>query len=247
MSAAEVIRLHREGALLDVVLSDPEGGNLVSNAEGDRLVRALADLDDEVKLVRLRSSGHDFCLGRVSPMPKPGTPGITGEFIKRVVAEPAIRVYNALSAVPVPVLGVVSGRAEGYGLGLLAAADVVLAGDGAEFSITEMLRQIPPTLVMTSLLGRAPAKLVAYLVLSQQPVGAADALAHGLVSHVVPQAELAEQSEALAQKIASYRADSLRAIKEYLRFAEGRDRAAAGSYAANLAATALSGRFGGAG
>lgn len=242
----DVMELNRDGPLLDVILTSPEGGNLISNAEGDRLVAALAALDDEVKLVRLRSSGTDFCLGRVSPMPKPGTPGVTADMIKRVVAEPAIRVYTALSAVPVPVLSVVRGRAEGYGLGLVAATDVALAGAGAQFSITEMLRQIPPTLVMTALLGRAPAKLVSHLVLSQQALGAEAALTHGLVSAVVADKVLDAEMEALTARILSYRTDALRAIKEYLRFAEGRDRAAAGSFAANLAASALSARFGGA-
>jgi enoyl-CoA hydratase/carnithine racemase len=243
----DVIRYERQGALLDIVLGDPEGGNLVSNEEGDRLAAMLAALDEEVKLVRLRSSGADFCLGRVSPMPKPGTPGVTAELIKRTVAEPAIRVYTAISAAPVPVLAVVRGRAEGYGLGLLAAADMVLAGEEAAFSIPEMARQIPPTLVMTSLLGRAPAKLVAHLVLSQQPIGAAEARSLGLVSSVVPDAALEGEMQALTERILGYRPDSVRAIKEYLRFTEGRDRAAAGSFAANLAAAALSARFGGGG
>jgi enoyl-CoA hydratase/carnithine racemase len=143
------------------------------------------------------------------------------------------------------VLCVVRGRAEGYGLGLLAAADVVLAGEAAMFSIPEMLRQIPPTLVMTALLGRAPAKLVAHLVLSQEPIGAAEARSLGLVSKVVTDAELEGEMAALTDRILGYRADSVRAIKEHLRFAEGRDRAAVGSFAANLAASALSARFGG--
>ena len=242
---SDVIRYERQGALLDIVLSDPEGGNLVSNEEGDRLAATLAAVGDEVKLVRLRSSGVDFCLGRVSPMPKPGTPGVTADLIKRVVAEPAIRVYTALSATPVPVLAVVRGRAEGYGLGLLAAADVVLAGDAAAFSIPEMQRQIPPTLVMTSLLGRAPAKLVAHLVLSQEAIGTADPRAQDLVSKVVADDTLDEEMRALTERILAYRTDSVRAIKEYLRFADGRDRSAVGSFAANLAATALSARFGG--
>jgi enoyl-CoA hydratase/carnithine racemase len=241
---ADVIRYAQGDGLLDIVLGDPEGGNLVSNDEGDRLAATLAALGEEVKLVRLRSTGADFCLGRVSPMPKPGTPGVTAELIKRAVAEPAIRVYTALASAPVPVLGIVRGRAEGYGLGLLAAADVVLAGDGARFSIPEMQRQIPPTLVMTALLGRVPPKLVAHLVLSQEPIGAPDAFSLGLVSKVVPDGTLDEAMEALTRQILSYRSDSVRAIKEYLRFAEGRDRAAAGSFASNLAAAALSARFG---
>jgi enoyl-CoA hydratase len=241
----DIVQFHREDGLLDIVLSDPEGGNLISNAEGDRIIATLASLDETVKLVRIRSTGLDFCLGRVSPMPKPGTPGITAQYIKTVVAEPAINVYAAIANVPVPVLSVVRGNAEGYGLGLVAASDIAIASDRALFSIPEMARQIPPTLVMTSLLGRAPAKAVAHLVLSQEAIGAAEASSLGIVSKVVADDALDAEMAALTAKILSYRPESVRAIKEYLRFSDGRDRAAAGSHAANLAAAALSARFGG--
>lgn len=241
---ADIVELRREKGFLDIVLTDPDGGNLISNAEGDRIVTALADLDG-VQLVRIRSTGKAFCLGRVSPTPKPGTPGITGQFLKSVVAEPAIRVYLALSAAPVPVLCVVRGAAEGYGFGLVASSDIALVGSDACFSITEMARNIPPTLVMTALLDRAPAKLVAHLVLSQEKLDAARAAELGLVSKVVDDAALDAEMEALTETILTYRLEVVRAIKEYLRFSEGRDRAAAGSYAANLAASALSARFGG--
>ena len=82
-------------------------------------------------------------------------------------------------------------------------------------------------------------------MLSQEAIGAADPRAQGLVSKVVADDDLDEEMHALTERIVSYRTDSVRAIKEYLRFAEGRDRSAAGSFAANLAASALSARFGG--
>ena len=240
----DIVQFHRDGGLLDIVLSDPDGGNLISNAEGDRIVAELAD-SDGLQLVRLRSTGQTFCLGRVSPTPTPGTPGITGQHLKSVVAEPAIRVYTALSAVPVPVLSVVRGAAEGYGFGLVAASDIARAGDGARFSIPEMARNIPPTLVMTSLLGRASAKVVAHLVFSQQTIDARQAAELGIVSRSVADADIDADMTTLTDQILSYRPEAVRAIKEFLRFADGRDRAAAGSFAANLAASALSARFGG--
>jgi enoyl-CoA hydratase/carnithine racemase len=240
----EVVELHQDGALIEVRLTDSAGGNLVSNAAGDRIVAALATLDPEVKLVRISADGRDFCLGRISPMPKPGAV-VTGHDLKVRVAEPALRVYDSLRNCPVPVLSVVRGSAAGYGCGLVAASDLALAGQGATFSIPELERNIPPTLVMTAMGGRVPYHAIAQMVLSREPVSAAQALAWGLVGKVVADADLDAEAEALTQSILGYSGEAVRAVKEYLRFAPGLPGPAASSLAANLAGAALSARFGG--
>jgi enoyl-CoA hydratase/carnithine racemase len=243
-SLKDVVELHQAGALFEVRLTDSAGGNLVSNAAGDRIVAALAALDPEVKLVRISADGRDFCLGRVSPMPKPGAV-VTGHDLKVRVAEPALRVYDALRNCPVPVLSVVRGAAAGYGCGLAAAGDLVLAGDGATFSIPELERNIPPTLVMTAMGGRLPYHAIAQMVLSREATSADQALAWGLVGKVVPDADLDAEADRLSQSIIGYSAEAVRAVKEYLRFAPGLPAPAASSLAANLAGAALSARFGG--
>jgi enoyl-CoA hydratase/carnithine racemase len=242
-SAKDVVELRQDGALFEVRLTDSEGGNLVSNAEGDRIAQTLADLDPQVKLVRITADGRDFCLGRVSPMPKPGA-AVTGHDLKVRVAEPALRVYDALRSCPVPVLSVVRGAAAGYGLGLVAASDLALAGDGASFLIPELERNIPPTLVMTAMGGRVPYHAIAQMVLSREPIGPALALGWGLVGKVVADADLEAEAEALTRQILGCSAEAVRAVKEYLRFAPGLPGPAASSLAANLAGAALSARFG---
>jgi enoyl-CoA hydratase/carnithine racemase len=243
-SPKDVLELRQEGALFEVRLTDSAGGNLVSNAAGDRIVAALATLDPEVKLVRISADGRDFCLGRVSPMPKPGAV-VTGHDLKVRVAEPALRVYDALRDCPVPVLSVVRGAAAGYGCGLVAASDLGLAGERATFSIPELERNIPPTLVMTAMGGRVPYHAVAQMVLSREPISAAQALAWGLVGKVVADADLDAEADVLTKSILGYSAEAARAVKEYLRFAPGLPGPAASSLAANLAGAALSARFGG--
>ena len=239
----DVVELQQDGALFEVRLTDSAGGNLVSNAAGDRIVAALASLDPEVKLVRISADGHDFCLGRVSPMPRPGAV-VTGHDLKVRVAEPALRVYDALRNCPVPVLSVVRGAAAGYGCGLAAASDLVVAGASATFFVPEMERDIPPTLVMTAMGGRVPYHAIAQMVLSREVVPAPLALAWGLVSRVTADAELDAEVSALTQSILRYSSASVRAVKEYLRFAPGLPGPAASSLAANLAGAALSARFG---
>jgi len=239
----DVVELQQDGALLEVRLTDSAGGNLVSNAAGDRIASALASLNPEVKLVRISADGHDFCLGRISPMPRPGAV-VTGHDLKVRVAEPALRVYDALRNCPVPVLCVVRGAAAGYGCGLVAASDLAVAGASATFSVPEMERDIPPTLVMTAMGGRLPYHAIAQMVLSREAIPAAQALAWGLVGQVTADAELDAEVRALTQSILRYSSASVRAVKEYLRFAPGLPGPAASSLAANLAGAALSARFG---
>jgi enoyl-CoA hydratase/carnithine racemase len=239
----DVVALHQDGALLEVRLTDSAGGNLVSNASGDRIAAALANPDPEVKLVRIAADGRDFCLGRVSPMPKPGAV-VTGHDLKVRVAEPALRVYDALRNCPVPVLSVVRGAAAGYGCGLVAASDLAIAGAGATFYVPELERDIPPTLAMTAMGGRVPYHAVAQMVFSREAISAPQALVWGLVGKVVADADLDAEAETLTRTILGCSVEAVRAVKEYLRFAPGLPGPAASSLAANLAGAALSARFG---
>ncbi len=186
---SDVVTFTRDGAIFDVGLGDGANGNLISNDEGDRIVSELADLPGDVRLVRIRSNGPAFCTGRVSPMPPRGS-RVSGQHLKTSVAEPALRVYEALRNAPVPVLAVVEGAADGYGCALVVACDLAVATVAATFRVPELDRGIPPLLVMTSMTGRVPPKTIAHLALSRERIGADAALVAGIVSAVVPSADL---------------------------------------------------------
>ncbi len=239
-----IIEIIRHDALLDIILTDAEHGNLVSNEAGDRIVAALEALDSTIKLVRIRSNGLDFCRGRRSPMPPRGA-AVTGLDLKKRVAEPALRVYDAIRRAPAPVMCVVRGAAFGYGFGLVAASDIAIAAEEAVFQIPEMERDIPPTLVMTALLGRFPHKATAWMVLSRETIPASLAREWGLVSKVAPAANLDAEVDTLTAAILAYAPEAIGAVKEFLLHSRELSGPAAASLAANLAATALSARFGG--
>jgi enoyl-CoA hydratase/carnithine racemase len=232
----------RDGAIADVLFGDSAGGNLISNDAGDRFAAYLAQLPDDVKLVRLRSDGPTFCTGRVSPMPPPGS-RVSGDAIKANVAAPALRVYEAIRNASVPVLAVVKGAAHGYGCALVVACDLAIASPDARFRIPEMDRGIPPLLVMTAMNGRVTPKAIAHLALSRDEIGAEEALHAGIVSAVRAAAEIDAYVDALSASIASAPAESVRAIKEYLRVAPGSPFPVASALAANLTGTALASRF----
>ncbi|HEX7934556.1 MAG TPA: enoyl-CoA hydratase-related protein, partial [Paraburkholderia sp.] len=172
------VAIERNGPLMDVVLDRPENGNLIDAAMSDAIIAAVTTLDDDVKLVRVLSSGPDFCKGRQSPMP-PRDAKPSAETLRRVVAVPPLALYDALKAVRVPVVSVVRGEALGVGCALAGVCDIALAADDAVFQIPEMERDIPPTLVMSALIGRVPVKTVAHMVLSRVTLSAHEALHAG--------------------------------------------------------------------
>jgi enoyl-CoA hydratase len=239
---SEFVAITRHGALVDIVLDRPENGNLIDAQMSDAIIAAVSSLDDDVKLVRIGSSSADFCKGRLSPMPSADAKP-SAETLRRVVAAPPLALYDALKAVRVPVVAVVRGEALGVGCALAGVCDVTLAAADAVFQIPEMARDIPPTLVMSALIGRVPLKTVAHMVLSRIRLSAVEARQAGLVSHVVPAAELDAQAEQLTQTLLGCSAVTLRAVKQFLHLAPEMTATGASGFAAHLAATALSARF----
>lgn len=239
---SEQVRIRRDGDVLEIVLDRAEKGNALSAPMGEAIIDALRGIDDQIKLVRLAAAGADFCTGRDSPIPMLG-PKPSAETVRQKVALPPLALYDAIKAVPVPVISVVRGRAVGAGCALACVADLVVCADDAVFQIPEMERDIPPTLVMAALVDRVPVKTLAQMVYSRLPVSAAEARGAGLVSHVVPAAELDAAAAALVDTMLGNSAVTLRAVKQFLAAAPGMPAASASAFASHLAATALSIRF----
>jgi len=242
MHMSDNVHIRRNGDVLEIVLDRAEKGNALTAAMGESIVAALAGIGEEVKLVRMSAIGGDFCAGRDSPIPTLGAKP-SAETVRQLVALPPLALYDAIKAVPVPVIAVVRGRAIGAGCALACVADLVVCADDAVFQIPEMERDIPPALVMAALADRVPVKTLAQMVYSRAPLGAAQAREAGLVSNVVPAAELDAAADALVQTMLGNSPVTLRAVKQFLALAPGMPAAGASVLAGHLAATALSIRF----
>jgi methylglutaconyl-CoA hydratase len=122
--------------------------------------------------------------------------------------------FDGFEALPQPVIAAINGVALGGGLELALACDLRIAAEGAELALPEVGLGIIPgaggTQRLPRLLGTARAK---ELVLTARRVPAAEALAMGLVSQVVPAAGLGEAALALAGRVARNAPISLRQAK----------------------------------
>jgi enoyl-CoA hydratase len=230
-------RITRElhGRCLALTIDNEEHGNAVS----DDMARELADLldtaADEADLLVLRGAGGDFCSGRMSMGKRSGVQPQALE--RRRKSEVIFRCYDAFRATPVPVIGVVRGRAHGFGYAIAGLCDITLAASSATFQIPEMAHNILPTMVMSALIDRMSAKELAYLVYSTRETDAAAARSYGLVSEVVPDAGLDAACETLTTAMLKMPRAALLGVKEYLRSAPDMPMRGAADFAQNLHAT----------
>jgi enoyl-CoA hydratase/carnithine racemase len=228
--------------ILTLTLNTPANGNLLDGEMGASIIKALSSIDASVSLVCLRGAGADFCAGRISPTPPPGTASPSAERLRQMVALPALAIYDAIKAVPVPTIAIVQGRAIGVGTALAAVCDVTLAAEDAQFQIPEMDRDIPPTLVMAALCDRVPLKSLSYMVLSRRKLSGREAQDAGLVSMTCPDERLQAEAQTLISTIVACSPVALRACKQYLSHAPAMSPAAASAFAGHLMGTALSAR-----
>jgi enoyl-CoA hydratase/carnithine racemase len=95
---------------------------------------------------------------------------------------------------------------------------------------------------MAPLLDRMPKKALAYLVLSAEEMGADAAQAHGIVSRVLPAAQLEAAVQVLVKRLLGFSRASVEAVKLYLDTAPHFNDANAVAYGSSLLANVLASR-----
>ena len=188
-----------------LTLDAPDG--LATRAFVEDLASAAADvgaLTDEVRVVIVVSAGDDFCTGWGADLLDPPEAALE-----------AGAGFEALAAVPQPVIAAVNGHAVSAGLELALAADVRLAAEGARFALPDVVDGRLPSGGGTQRLPRAVGRAHALrLLLLAEEIDAAEARRIGLVSRVVPATELARAARALADTIAQRGPIATRLAKE---------------------------------
>jgi crotonobetainyl-CoA hydratase len=100
-----------------------------------------------------------------------------------------------------PVIAAVNGLAVGGGAEIAVCADLIVMADHAELAFPEVRRGLIADAACLRLPRRIPHALALELLLTGRRVGAAEALAIGLVNRVVPAARIMEAARALAGEI----------------------------------------------
>jgi len=182
------ILVKQDGPILRITLNAPDRGNAVTDDNVRELTRLINGAGEKADMVVLRGAGKEFCVGRAGMGSRPATEPTA--YARRGFSDVVFDAYGAMRNCPIPIIAVVQGGAHGFGCAIAAACDITIASDKAMFSVPEMAHQIMPTMVMSSFVDRVPRKAMAYLVYSTFEVSPERALSYGIISDVVPAAQL---------------------------------------------------------
>ncbi|HEY2137267.1 MAG TPA: enoyl-CoA hydratase/isomerase family protein [Xanthobacteraceae bacterium] len=233
-----MIKSARDGAVATITLDRVAEGNLLP-VDGVRELTAAfrAAGESDAKVIVLRGNGADFCRGRD---PRGGVPSPTAMKMRVNVLEPILDAYDAMMHAPQPIVGVVQGVAHGFGAAIAGACDLTVAHDNARFRLPEMEKDLPPTLAVSALMPRVSHKALAWMVYSMDELDAHAAQQIGIVSKVVPSAQVEGEVAKLLATMTARSPEALVAMKDFFRSAPHMEPRGMADYAANLLASVLS-------
>ncbi|MCQ1999211.1 enoyl-CoA hydratase [Arthrobacter zhaoxinii] len=193
------ILVEQRGRVGLVTLNRPEALNALNKATMDELVGALTamDADPAVGAVVITGSGKAFAAGAdIKEMQSKG--------YMDMYAADWFRGWEDLTRLRIPVIAAVSGFALGGGCELAMMCDFIIAGDNAKFGQPEINLGVLPGMGGSQRLTRAVGKSKAMdMILTGRFIDAAEAERAGLVSRVVPAADVVEEALNAAAVIAS--------------------------------------------
>jgi len=206
------ILAERTGNILRVTVNRPAKKNAMTSA----MYNALADVfneaakDDDIHVVIWDAAGDSFSAGNDIEDFLKNPPG-PGE-------SPQARLGEALLNLDKPVIAAVKGIAIGGGTTLLTHCDFVYAGESSKFKLPFVdLGLVPEFGSSWSLPARGGYLRAAELFMLGQAFSAEVADQLGLVTQVVPDAELSATVTQTAEKLAAKPIGALRATKKLLR------------------------------
>ena len=166
--------------------------------------------DDAIRCVVLTGNDKSFAAGADIKEMAQANPI---EMIKRGVH----KLWRAIGACPKPVIAAVNGFALGGGCELAMTCDIIIAGESARFGQPEVKIGIIPGGGGTQRLTRAVGKYKAMKIcLTGDLFSAREAYDMGLVSELVPDAEVEKRALAMAQQIAEFSPLAVQQIKEIM-------------------------------
>src|SRR3954468_21335761 len=210
--AYECIEVRTEGGKVGIVtLNRPKQLNALNNQLMDELGAALKafDADSAIGCIIVTGSEKAFAAGaEIGAMS-------TYSFADVYKQDYITRNWETIRSVRKPVIAAVSGFALGGGCELAMMCDFIIAADNAKFGQPEIKLGIIPGAGGTQRLPRAVGKAKAMdLVLTGRMMDATEAERAGLVSRVVPLAQLMEEALGAALQICDYSQLAVLAAKE---------------------------------
>ena len=218
----DMVLQNLEGGLLTITMNRPERKNALNPDMVTGLVEAArrAADDPEVRAVLFKGAGGSFCVGGDVKSMAAGRAPLPFE-VKMANLRRGMEVSRILHQMPKPVVAQLDGAAAGAGLSMALSCDLRVASESCKittaFAKVGFSGDYGGTYFLTQLLGSARAR---ELYLTSPVLTAKEAHAIGMVTKVVPDAEIDAAAHELALSLAQGPSIALGFIKRNINNAE---------------------------
>jgi enoyl-CoA hydratase len=206
----ETIRVEQRGRVGLIVLNRPQALNALSSLLATELLVALDGLetDDGVGCIVITGSERAFAAG--ADIREMASLTHTDVFQRDHLAQ-----WDRVARCRKPLIAAVAGYALGGGCELAMMCDFIIAADNAKFGLPEITIGTIPGMGGSQRLTRLVGKSKAMeMVLTGRLMDAEEAERAGLVSRIVPLAELVDEALKTAERIASLSRPAVMMAKE---------------------------------
>jgi methylglutaconyl-CoA hydratase len=207
----------RDGPIAHLTLNRPDLRNAFDEtliAALTAAVRAAAD-DPAVRVLLLTGAGKAFCAGGdLNWMRKMGT---LTDADNRADAARLAEMLRVIWTCPKPVVAAVNGDAYAGGLGLVAACDVAIAADHAQFCLSEARLGLLPATISPYVIRALGERAANRYCLTAERFDAAAAYRMGLLHGVAPAAQLQDEAEAVCRALCDNGPQAVQASKRLVR------------------------------
>jgi enoyl-CoA hydratase len=179
-----------EGQVARLTLNSPHNRNALSSTLVSQLHQGLRDAaaDPAVRVAVLGHTGGTFCAG--ADLSQGSAHSDPAEATAQRSREMAA-LLRAIVEAPLPVIVAVDGHVRAGGMGLVAAADIAVAGPRSTFALTEVRIGVAPAIISLTLLPKLSARAAARYSLTGETFDAATAASIGLITVAADDVEAA--------------------------------------------------------
>jgi len=217
------LQLHFERGVETVTLNRPDVRNAFNDEVIAELTAVFVELGkrDEVRCVVLAGNGPAFCAGADLNWMKRMAGYTRDENIED--ASRLARLLEVIWRCPKPTIARVHGDAYAGGIGLVAACDIAVAADNAQFCLSEVRLGLIPATISPYVIRAMGPRAAHRWFLTAERFDAATAQRLGLVHETVAADALDGQVHALAQALVDAGPEAVKACKKLLHDVAGHE------------------------
>lgn len=220
---SEFVLYEAKDNVATITLNRPQIHNAFNEDVIEKLISAFqrACMDNKIQIVMLKANGKSFSAGADLEWMKKMSSYSFDENVKDSLE--LAKLLKTIDECPKTTIAVVNGPTYGGGVGLVAACDIAIATEQANFCLSEVKLGLIPAVISPYVVRAIGARQTRRLTLSAERIESHEAMAIGLVTHLCHTDELATKEKYICDLISAGSMNAQKEAKDLIEYVTGKE------------------------